>query len=94
LGRLSKGIKMDLEFDYVHKIIKTGLPDADVIVEDMTGTKDHLAITVISDAFEGKMLFQQHQILMNLLKDELKNRIHAVKLETFTKSKYAQLNKG
>jgi stress-induced morphogen len=85
---------MDTEFEYVQKIIKSGLPDAEVIIEDMTGTKDHLAITVISDAFEGKMLFQQHQILMNLLKDELKNRIHAVKLETFTKSKYSQLNKG
>lgn len=85
---------MNNEFAYVEKIIKDGIPDADVFVEDMTGTKDHLAITVVSDAFEGKLLFQQHQMLMNLLKDELKNRIHAVKLETFTKAKYAQVNKG
>ena len=81
-------------FEFVENIIKAGLPDATVIVEDMTGTRDHLAITVISDAFEGKLLFQQHQMLMNLLKDELKNRIHAVKLETFTKAKYAAANKG
>lgn len=85
---------MQNEFDFVKTIIKTGIPDAQVFVEDMTGTKDHLAITVISDAFEGKMLFQQHQMLMNLLKDELKNRIHAVKLETFTKAKYAQAKQG
>lgn len=76
------------EFQFVEDIIKTGLPDAQVMVEDMTGTKDHLSITVISDGFKGKMLFEQHQILMNLLKDELKSRIHAVKLHTFTKEKY------
>lgn len=76
------------EFKFVEDIIKTGLPDAHVEVEDMTGTKDHLAITVVSDAFKGKMLFEQHQMLMNLLKEELKSRIHAVKLQTYTKEKY------
>lgn len=85
---------MTNEFEFVENIIKAGLPDAQVFVEDMTGTKDHLAITVVSDAFKGKMLFEQHQILMTLLKEELKNRIHAVKLQTYTQEKYAQVNKG
>ena len=85
---------MSNDFEFVENIIKAGIPDAQVWVEDMTGTRDHLAITVVSDAFEGKMLFQQHQLLMTLLKDELKSRIHAVKLETFTRAKYAQANKG
>lgn len=85
---------MSDHFEFVENIIKAGLPDAEVIVEDMTGTRDHLAITVVSDAFEGKLLFQQHQILMNLLKEELQNRIHAVKLQTYTKTKYSELNKG
>lgn len=85
---------MSNQFQFVEDIIKAGLPDAMVLVEDMTGTRDHLAITVVSDAFEGKMLFQQHQLLMTLLKDELKSRIHAVKLETFTKAKFAAANKG
>lgn len=76
------------EFQYVEDIIKAGLPDAQVMVEDMTGTKDHLAITVVSDAFKGKLLFEQHQILMTLLKDELNARIHAVKLQTYTKEKF------
>lgn len=81
------------EFKFVEDIIKSGLPDADVMVEDMTGTRDHLAITVVSDGFKGKMLFEQHQMLMTLLKDELKQRIHAVKLQTYTKEKFEQLNK-
>jgi stress-induced morphogen len=79
------------EFQFVEDIIKKGLPDAQVLVEDMTGTRDHLAITVVSDAFKGKLLFEQHQILMTLLKEELKERIHAVKLQTYTKEKYSQL---
>ena len=76
------------DFKFVEDIIKAGLPDAQVFVKDMTGTRDHLDITVVSDAFKGKMLFEQHQILMTLLKDELKQRIHAVKLQTYTKEKF------
>lgn len=76
------------DFKFVEDIIKAGIPDAEVIVEDMTGTRDHLDITVVSDVFKGKMLIEQHQMLMNLLKDELKQRIHAVKLQTYTKEKF------
>lgn len=81
-------------FTFVEDLIKSGIPDADVMVEDMTGTRDHLAITVVSDAFKGKLLIEQHQLLMDLLKEELKQRIHAVKLQTYTKEKFAQLKKG
>ena len=81
-------------FTFVEDLIKSGIPDAEVMVEDMTGTRDHLAITVVSDAFKGKLLIEQHQLLMDLLKEELKQRIHAVKLQTYTKEKFAQLKKG
>jgi stress-induced morphogen len=76
------------EFEYVENTIKAGLIDAEVIVEDLTGTKDHLSIMVFSDQFKDKPLFKQHQIVMNLLKEELKSRIHAVKLMTYTKDKF------
>lgn len=85
---------MNSDFQFVEDIIKQGLPDALVTVEDMTGTRDHLAITVVSDGFKGKMLFEQHQMLMNLLKEELKTRIHAVKLQTYTKEKFKQIQQG
>lgn len=81
------------EFKFVEDLIKQELSDAKVFVEDMTGTKDHLAITIISNEFQGKMLFEQHQIIMNLLKEELKTRIHAVKLQTYTFEKFEQLSK-
>lgn len=84
---------MSDHFQFVRDVITAGLPDAQVLVEDMTGTRDHLEIIVISDEFKGKMLFEQHQILMTLLKEELKQRIHAVKLQTFTKEKYESQSK-
>jgi stress-induced morphogen len=81
---------MTSEFEFVEKTIKQGIPDAKVLVEDMTGTKDHLMITVISDVFKGKLLLEQHQMIMSLLKTELESRIHAVKLTTMTFEKFNQ----
>jgi stress-induced morphogen len=85
---------MSSDFLFVENIIRSGLPDAQVTVEDMTGTRDHLDITVVSDGFKGKLLIDQHQILMNLLKEELKDRIHAVKLTTMTWEKFQKLKQG
>lgn len=77
-------------FEWLEDIIKKEIPDAHVEVTDLTGTRDHLGILVASDVFKGKILIDQHQILMNILKEELKSRIHAVKLQTLTKEKFAQ----
>ena len=69
-------------FENVVNLIKSGLSDAHVVVSDMTGTRDHLDILIVSDHFKGKMLIQQHQMVMDLLKESLKAEIHAVQLKT------------
>lgn len=75
-------------FTEVQTLIKSHLEDAEVRVTDLTGTQDHLGILIISDAFEGKMLIQQHQMIMDILKEKLgSNEIHAVQLKTLTKAK-------
>ena len=71
-----------MTFENVKALIKTGLPDAFVEVNDMTGTADHLDIMIVSDHFKGKMLIAQHQMVMDLLKESLKAEIHAVQLKT------------
>jgi stress-induced morphogen len=71
-----------MSFENVKNIIKAGLSDAYVEVLDMTGTADHLDIVIVSDHFKGKMLIQQHQMVMDLLKESLKTDIHAVQLKT------------
>ncbi|MFY7994519.1 MAG: BolA family protein [Bacteriovoracaceae bacterium] len=77
-------------FEWLEDLIKKEIPDAHIEVTDLTGTRDHLGILVASDIFKGKLLIDQHQILMNILKEELKQRIHAVKLQTLTKEKFEQ----
>lgn len=77
-----------VDFTSVENLIKSQLSDAVVKVTDLTGTEDHLGIMIISDAFEGKMLIQQHQLIMDILREKLdSNEIHAVQLKTLTKAK-------
>jgi stress-induced morphogen len=74
--------------ELVANLIKTQLTDAKVDVSDMTGTEDHLEITIASDAFKGKMLLQQHRMIMDILTEALAGPVHAVKLKTMTLDKY------
>lgn len=71
-----------MDFENVKNIIKAGLTDAYVEIEDMTGTRDHLDLLIVSDRFTGLRLIQQHQLVMNLLTDSLKKEIHTVQLKT------------
>jgi stress-induced morphogen len=73
-----------MEFQRVKDIIKNGLTDAYIEVEDMTGTRDHLDILIISNEFKGKRLLQQHRLVMDLLREGLQTEIHAVQLKTMS----------
>ena len=72
----------------VKNLIESNLAGSMVEVNDMTGTLDHLEILVVSDEFKGKLLLDQHQMVMDILKESLKEKIHAVKIKTITKEKY------
>ena len=74
--------------DEVKNLIVSNLPESHVEVSDMTGTMDHLEILVVSDEFKGKMKLAQHQIVMDILSESLKEKVHAVKIKTMTKEKY------
>jgi stress-induced morphogen len=74
--------------DEVKNLIVSNLPESHVEVSDMTGTMDHLEILVVSDEFKGKMKLAQHQIVMDILSESLKDKVHAVKIKTMTKEKY------
>lgn len=74
--------------EHVKSLIENKMPNSIVEVSDLTGTQDHLNILVVSDDFKGKMLIDQHQMIMDILKEDLKDLIHAVKIKTMTKDKY------
>ena len=74
----------------IKNLIEAQLTGSTAEVGDMTGTGDHLEILVISDEFKGKLLLDQHQMVMDVLKESLKEKVHAVKIKTITKEKYNQ----
>ena len=77
--------------DEIIKLIKQSLPDAHVLAEDMTGTADHFQIHVVSNAFEGKTLIDQHRMVQKALQEALDDgRIHAVQIKTQTPAQWAK----
>ena len=71
-------------FDEVKDLITTEIKDAKVRVNDLTGGGDHLGLLIISDEFKGKMLLQQHRMIMDILTNKFKEDLHAVQLKTMT----------
>ena len=71
-------------------LIKGELPDAQIQVEDLTGGGDHYQATVVSEAFAGKTLVQQHQMVYKAVNSVMANEsLHALALKTFTPEKWA-----
>ena len=72
-----------IDDDALTGLIVDRLPDAQVNIHDRTGTMDHFNVTVRSQAFKGKTLIEQHQLVYRALKRALADgRVHAVELTT------------
>ena len=69
--------------DIVAKI-RAAIPDAQVELQDLTGTADHWKATIVSTAFAGKSLIQRHRMINVALAEELKGPIHALSLDVKT----------
>lgn len=64
-------------------------PATQVMVTDLTGTEDHWQVTVVSPAFEGKLMVEQQRMIMGLLKSEIdSNEVHALSMKTYTPEQY------
>ena len=75
-----------IETHALTELIRAQIPDAEVGVRDRTGTMDHFNVTVRSQAFAGKTLIEQHQLVYGALKPALKDgRVHAVELKTIVR---------
>ncbi|HZL58261.1 MAG TPA: BolA family transcriptional regulator [Stellaceae bacterium] len=75
---------MALDAGTIEKLIKQGLPDAHVTIEDLRGDGDHYAAHVVSGAFKGKSRVQQHQMVYQALQGRMGNELHALALQTST----------
>jgi stress-induced morphogen len=73
---------MAIDADTIERLIKEGLPDARVTIEDLRGDGDHYAAHVVSASFKGKSRIQQHQMVYQALKGRMGNELHALALQT------------
>ena len=68
----------------LQRIIEEALPGAAVTVTDLTGTHDHYRVEVVSSAFEGMSLVQQHQIVYRAVGEHMTQAVHALQIKTST----------
>ena len=54
------------------------------------GSESHFKVTVVSNAFQGKMLIKRHRIVNDILADELAQSIHALSLHTMTMEEWSK----
>ena len=66
----------------IEKLIKEGIPDALVVINDLKGDGDHYAAQVVSAQFVGKSRVQQHQLVYQALQGRMGNELHALQLHT------------
>ena len=73
---------MAIDAGTIERLIKEGLPDARVTIEDLRGDGDHYAAYVVSAAFKGKTRVQQHQLVYQALRGRMGGELHALALQT------------
>ncbi len=66
----------------IERLIRSRIPDAEVVIQDLAGDGDHYKATVIAELFRGKSRVQQHQIVYDALKAEMGGKLHALALQT------------
>ncbi|HTF93306.1 MAG TPA: BolA family transcriptional regulator [Verrucomicrobiae bacterium] len=72
--------------------LSQALPISLVETQDLTGGGDHWQLIVVSPAFEGKGLIDQHRLVNEALKVPMGDqRIHALSLKTFSPAQWEKL---
>ena len=53
----------------------------------------HFEAVIVSPAFEGKNMVQQHQLVYGALGDRMRAEIHALGMKTYTPTQWQELNR-
>jgi stress-induced morphogen len=73
---------MAMDAATIERLIKEGLPGAQVSIEDLRGDGDHYAAHIVSAQFKGKTRVQQHQMVFQALRGRMGNELHALAIQT------------
>jgi len=75
---------MAMNVGEIERLIREGIPDAQVTIQDLAGDGDHYAAHVVSPAFAGLSRVKQHQLVYQALHGRMGNELHALALTTST----------
>jgi len=78
---------MTMQSEEIQTMIERGLPGAEVQV---SGDGRHFDAIVITDAFAGKSLLEQHRMVYATLGGKMGGDIHALTMRTYTRSQWEQ----
>jgi len=66
----------------IEKMIRSGIPDADVTIRDLAGDGEHYAAEVVAESFRGKNRVEQHKMVYDALQGNMGGVLHALALQT------------
>ena len=76
----------------IKEIVGKAFPVQLIETQDLTGGGDHWQLIIVSPAFEGKGLIDQHRMVNDALKVPLADqRIHALALKTYSPVQWEKL---
>jgi stress-induced morphogen len=80
-----------MTLDAIKDRIQKAIATTHVEVIDLGGG-DHIRAIVVSSAFQGKPLLQQHKMILDLFRAEIdSNDVHALTVKTLTPEQFAAL---
>jgi stress-induced morphogen len=73
---------MAMDAAEIERLIREGIPDAEVTLEDIRGDGDHYAAYIVSPSFKGRSRVQQHQMVYQALQGNMGAALHALAIQT------------
>lgn len=73
---------MPMSAEQITSTIKSTLPNAEIILQDLAGDGDHWQVTVIDAAFDGLPRVKQHKLVMGAFGADMGTTLHALSIKT------------
>lgn len=73
---------MPISQEKLQQILTNNFPKAEIKIIDLAGDNDHYRLEIADKIFRDKSRIEQHKIVNNVLKEELKGELHAMQLKT------------
>jgi len=88
-----------MDSETLERLIEDGIEDATARVgtpraPDEEHEDAHFAAVVVSPAFEGETLVDQHRMVYDAVGDAMTDEVHALEIETYTPEAYADRGDG